>query len=49
MANYTPKRKYTKKTAVKTASVKKSPVVAEPVKEPSLIEKAVSWVKNLIK
>ena len=54
MANYTSKRKYTKKDTTKKTAVKKpSPVktkkVVEPVKELTLIEKAVSWVKNIVK
>jgi len=47
MANYTSKRKYTKKVTTKKAAVKKEVVV--PVKELSLLEKAVSWVKSLVK
>jgi len=47
MANYTSKRKYTKKATTKKAAVKKEVVV--PVKELSLLEKAVSWVKSLVK
>lgn len=47
MANYTPKRKYTKRATTKKTAVKKEVVV--PVKELSLLEKAVSWLKNIVK
>jgi len=51
MANYTPKRKYTKKTAAAPKTVKLGkkvlPVVV-PAKK-SLTEKVVSWVKSLVK
>jgi hypothetical protein len=51
MANYTPKRKYTKKTAAtapKTVKLGKKvlPVVV-PAKK-TLTEKVISWLKNLI-
>ena len=51
MATYTSKRKYTKKSALpkKTSSKATKKVAVAPVKELSLIEKAVSWVKGLIK
>lgn len=49
MANYTTKRKYTKKATTPKKTVTKKVVVPEPIKELSLLEKAVSWVKNLIK
>jgi hypothetical protein len=49
MANYTPKRKYTKKTAAapKTVRLGKKVVPVVPV-EKTLTEKVVSWLKNLI-
>ena len=48
MANYTTKRKYTKKavSSKKTATKKIAPA---PVKELSFLEKAVSWVKSIVK
>jgi hypothetical protein len=48
MANYTTKRKYSKKVAPVKKTVTKKAAPA-PVKELSLLEKAVSWVKNFIK
>ena len=52
MANYTPKRKYTKKTvstAPKTVKLgKKTLPVVVPAKK-SLTEKVVSWFKSLVK
>lgn len=48
MANYTSKRKYTKKAVSSKKTVTKK-VAPAPVKELSFLEKAVSWVKSFIK
>jgi hypothetical protein len=50
MANYTPKRKYTKKTAAapKTVKLGKKVLPVVPAKK-TLTEKVVSWVKSLVK
>lgn len=48
MANYTTKRKYTKKAVSSKKTVIKK-VAPTPVKELSFLEKAVSWVKSFIK